>query len=159
LRVLIASVGVACALFNLLETGGTSCSFSNAGSLGMDHRSDSKWVLTSKDGTVHPLPAAMIFIGRQECDIIVDSASVDKRHAVIFFNPSDKCFHVKDLNSVTGTYLNGVRIPEQSYVKLNHLDSLRFGYDILYTFLLFVYVLVKLCICKHQGTCAFPPAD
>ncbi|XP_037499194.1 serine/arginine repetitive matrix protein 2 isoform X4 [Rhipicephalus sanguineus] len=97
-------------------------------SLGMDHRSDSKWVLTSKDGTVHPLPAGMIFIGRQECDIIVDSASVDKRHAVIFFNPSDKCFHVKDLNSVTGTYLNGVRIPEQSYVKLNHLDSLRFGY-------------------------------
>uniref|UniRef100_A0A131Z1B4 Centrosomal protein CEP170 n=1 Tax=Rhipicephalus appendiculatus TaxID=34631 RepID=A0A131Z1B4_RHIAP len=94
----------------------------------MDHRSDSKWVLTSKDGTVHPLPAGMIFIGRQECDIIVDSASVDKRHAVIFFNPSDKCFHVKDLNSVTGTYLNGVRIPEQSYVKLNHLDSLRFGY-------------------------------
>lgn len=94
----------------------------------MDHRSDSKWVLTSKDGTVHPLPAGMIFIGRQECDIIVDSASVDKRHAVIFFNPSDKCFHVKDLNSVTGTYLNGARIPEQSYVKLNHLDSLRFGY-------------------------------
>ncbi|XP_075723726.1 uncharacterized protein LOC119166915 isoform X4 [Rhipicephalus microplus] len=94
----------------------------------MDHRSDSKWVLTSKDGTVHPLPAGMIFIGRQECDIIVDSASVDKRHAVIFFNPTDKCFHVKDLNSVTGTYLNGVRIPEQSYVKLNHLDTLRFGY-------------------------------
>lgn len=94
----------------------------------MDHRSDSKWVLTSKDGAVHPLPAGMIFIGRQECDILVDSASVDKRHAVIFFNPSDKCFHVKDLNSVTGTYLNGVRIPEQSYVKLNHMDSLRFGY-------------------------------
>lgn len=94
----------------------------------MDHRSDSKWVLTSKDGAVHPLPAGMIFIGRQECDILVDSASVDKRHAVIFFNPSDKCFHVKDLNSVTGTYLNGVRIPEQSYVKLNHMDTLRFGY-------------------------------
>ncbi|CAN7942316.1 unnamed protein product, partial [Ixodes pacificus] len=59
------------------------------------------------------------------------SASVDKRHAVIFFNPSDKQFHVKDLNSVTGTYLNGIRIPEQSYVKLNHMDCLRFGYDIL----------------------------
>ncbi|KAG0427599.1 hypothetical protein HPB47_025351, partial [Ixodes persulcatus] len=60
------------------------------------------------------------------------SASVDKRHAVIFFNPSDKQFHVKDLNSVTGTYLNGIRIPEQSYVKLNHMDCLRFGYDILF---------------------------
>ncbi|KAH6926542.1 hypothetical protein HPB50_019749 [Hyalomma asiaticum] len=44
----------------------------------MDHRSDSKWVLTSKDGTVHPLPAGMIFIGRQECDIIVDDSSANR---------------------------------------------------------------------------------
>ncbi|XP_077522374.1 uncharacterized protein LOC144133283 isoform X3 [Amblyomma americanum] len=132
--------------FHLPSFRGTSCSFSNAGSLGMDHRSDSKWVLTSKDGTVHPLPAAMIFIGRQECDIIVDSASVDKRHAVIFFNPSDKCFHVKDLNSVTGTYLNGVRIPEQSYVKLNHLDSLRFGYG-------------HEVFCVHKSTDRAVPSD
>uniref|UniRef100_A0A131Y238 Putative ark protein kinase family n=1 Tax=Ixodes ricinus TaxID=34613 RepID=A0A131Y238_IXORI len=94
----------------------------------MEQRSECQWVLASKDGTEHTLPPGMIFIGRQECDIIVDSASVDKRHAVIFFNPSDKQFHVKDLNSVTGTYLNGIRIPEQSYVKLNHMDCLRFGY-------------------------------
>lgn len=94
----------------------------------MDQRSECQWVLASKDGTEHVLPPGMIFIGRQECDIIVDSASVDKRHAVIFFNPSDRQFHVKDLNSVTGTYLNGIRIPEQSYVKLNHMDCLRFGY-------------------------------
>ncbi|CAN7999900.1 unnamed protein product [Ixodes hexagonus] len=98
----------------------------------MDQRSECQWVLASKDGTEHALPPGMIFIGRQECDIIVDSASVDKRHAVIFFNPSDKQFHVKDLNSVTGTYLNGIRIAEQSYVKLNHMDCLRFGYDILF---------------------------
>ncbi|EEC14854.1 hypothetical protein IscW_ISCW020890 [Ixodes scapularis] len=90
----------------------------------MEQRSECQWVLASKDGTEHALPPGMIFIGRQECDIIVDSASVDKRHAVIFFNPSDKQFHVKDLNSVTGTYLNGIRIPEQSYVKLNHMDCL-----------------------------------
>lgn len=42
------------------------------GGPGMEPRSDSKWILTSKDGTEHRLPPGMIFIGRQECDIIVD---------------------------------------------------------------------------------------
>ncbi|XP_064483733.1 centrosomal protein of 170 kDa protein B-like isoform X3 [Ornithodoros turicata] len=94
----------------------------------MDQRVGSGWSLISRDKKCRPLTQGMIFVGRQECDIVVDSLSVDKRHAVIFFNPSDKLFHIKDLNSGTGTYLNGTRIPEQTYVKLSHMDCLRFGY-------------------------------
>ncbi|XP_022253992.1 centrosomal protein of 170 kDa-like isoform X2 [Limulus polyphemus] len=92
------------------------------------------WILLGKGGASYHLPQSMIFIGRQECDILLQSSSVDKRHAVICYDASERCFCIKDLNSLNGTYLNGLRIPEQSYVKLNHLDCLRFGYgsDVFY---------------------------
>ncbi|XP_076305959.1 uncharacterized protein LOC143222802 isoform X2 [Tachypleus tridentatus] len=92
------------------------------------------WILLGKGGASYHLPQSMIFIGRQECDILLQSSSVDKRHAVICYDASERYFCIKDLNSLNGTYLNGLRIPEQSYVKLNHLDCLRFGYgsDVFY---------------------------
>ncbi|XP_022658212.1 uncharacterized protein LOC111249102 isoform X2 [Varroa destructor] len=74
------------------------------------------------------LQPSMIFVGRSECDILVNSTTVDKRHAVIYFNQHDQQFHIKDLNTLSGTYVNGIRIPEQSYVKLEHGDQIRFGY-------------------------------
>ncbi|XP_003742370.1 forkhead-associated domain-containing protein 1 [Galendromus occidentalis] len=74
------------------------------------------------------LQPSMIFVGRTECDIVVNSTTVDKRHAVIYFNQQDQQFHIKDLNTLSGTYVNGTRIPEQSYVKLEHGDQIRFGY-------------------------------
>lgn len=92
------------------------------------------WILIRKDGRTHNLPHGMIFIGREECDIILQAASADKRHAVLCYNNSAQEFHIKDLNSLTGTYVNGIRIPEQTYVKLKHLDCIRFGYgpDVFY---------------------------
>ncbi|XP_067132971.1 centrosomal protein of 170 kDa-like isoform X2 [Centruroides vittatus] len=86
------------------------------------------WQLVRKDGEIYHLPFGMSFIGREECDITLQSHSVDKRHAVIFYDSSDKEVRIKDLNSLTGTHVNSVRIPEQSYVKLKHLDCIRFGY-------------------------------
>lgn len=86
------------------------------------------WSLVRKDGKTHPILGGMMFIGREECDVILRSPSADKRHAVIFFDCSSDEIRIKDLNSTAGTYVNGMRIPEQSYVKLKHSDSLRFGY-------------------------------
>lgn len=86
------------------------------------------WQLVRKDGQIYHLPLGMSFVGREECDIILQSHSADKRHAVLFYDSSDKEVRIKDLNSITGTHVNSVRIPEQSYVKLNHLDCIRFGY-------------------------------
>nr|XP_042906320.1 centrosomal protein of 170 kDa protein B isoform X1 [Parasteatoda tepidariorum]XP_042906321.1 centrosomal protein of 170 kDa protein B isoform X2 [Parasteatoda tepidariorum] len=96
--------------------------------------SSNSWVLVGKDGRTHDLSHGMIFIGREECDIVLQAASADKRHAVLCYNNGEQKFHIKDLNSLTGTYVNGIRIPEQTYVKLKRLDCIRFGYgpDVFY---------------------------
>uniref|UniRef100_T1J609 FHA domain-containing protein n=1 Tax=Strigamia maritima TaxID=126957 RepID=T1J609_STRMM len=88
-----------------------------------------QWVLVSQSGAQYPLPQTMIFLGREECDVTLQSRSVDKRHAVITYDHYEKRFKVKDLNSVNGTYVNDLRIPEQTYMKLEHTDAIRFGYD------------------------------
>lgn len=62
-----------------------------------------QWVIMNKrDGKSKSLPHGMIFVGREDCDLILNSATVDKRHAVIFYNKANEQFHVKDLNSSYG---------------------------------------------------------
>ncbi|GIY48992.1 uncharacterized protein CEXT_622181 [Caerostris extrusa] len=51
---------------------------------------------------LHDLSHGMIFIGREECDIVLQAASADKRHAVLCYNNGEQKFHIKDLNSLTG---------------------------------------------------------
>eukprot|EP00075_Anas_platyrhynchos_P020377 XP_027309630.1 centrosomal protein of 170 kDa isoform X7 [Anas platyrhynchos] len=57
------------------------------------------------------------------------SRSVDKQHAVLNYDPSTDEHLVKDLGSLNGTFVNDVRIPEQTYITLKLEDKLRFGYD------------------------------
>ncbi|XP_042667277.1 centrosomal protein of 170 kDa isoform X2 [Centrocercus urophasianus] len=57
------------------------------------------------------------------------SRSVDKQHAVLNYEPSTDEHLVKDLGSLNGTFVNDVRIPEQTYITLKLEDKLRFGYD------------------------------
>ncbi|XP_059480050.1 centrosomal protein of 170 kDa-like [Neocloeon triangulifer] len=90
------------------------------------------WQLLSADGTFR-LPEAMIFVGSADCDVLVKAKSVDKRHAVIMYDYCDKKFKVKDLNSANGTFVNEARIPVQTYIQLESMDVLRFGFDILFT--------------------------
>ncbi|NXN53766.1 CE170 protein, partial [Rynchops niger] len=59
------------------------------------------------------------------------SRSVDKQHAVLNYDASTDEHLVKDLGSLNGTFVNDVRIPEQTYITLKLEDKLRFGYDIL----------------------------
>uniref|UniRef100_A0A6I8SVD7 Centrosomal protein of 170 kDa protein B n=1 Tax=Xenopus tropicalis TaxID=8364 RepID=A0A6I8SVD7_XENTR len=90
------------------------------------------WFLVSSSGTRHRLPREMIFVGREDCELMLQSRSVDKQHAVINYD-SDKDEHrVKDLGSLNGTFVNDVRIPDQKYITLKLSDNIRFGYDILF---------------------------
>ncbi|XP_076442172.1 uncharacterized protein LOC143281103 isoform X2 [Babylonia areolata] len=87
------------------------------------------WYLVDPGGKQLRLPRTMLFLGRDECDIIIQSDTVDKRHAVITFDLYLSRFKVKDLSTTNGTYVNESRIPEQEYVTLNHMDTIRLGYD------------------------------
>uniref|UniRef100_A0A4W3K707 Centrosomal protein 170 n=1 Tax=Callorhinchus milii TaxID=7868 RepID=A0A4W3K707_CALMI len=89
------------------------------------------WFLVSSGGTRHRLPREMIFVGRDDCELMLQSRSVDKQHAVINYDALEDEHKVKDLGSLNGTFVNETRIPDQSYITLKIDDKLRFGYDIL----------------------------
>ncbi|XP_068395638.1 centrosomal protein of 170 kDa protein B [Eschrichtius robustus] len=87
------------------------------------------WFLVSSSGTRHRLPRELIFVGRDECELVLQSRSVDKQHAVINYDHDRDEHWVKDLGSLNGTFVNDVRIPDQKYVTLKLSDVIRFGYD------------------------------
>ncbi|XP_038616717.1 centrosomal protein of 170 kDa isoform X2 [Tachyglossus aculeatus] len=87
------------------------------------------WFLVSSGGTRHRLPREMIFVGRDDCELMLQSRSVDKQHAVVNYDSSADEHLVKDLGSLNGTFVNDIRIPEQTYITLKLEDKLRFGYD------------------------------
>uniref|UniRef100_A0A4W5QZ97 Centrosomal protein 170B n=1 Tax=Hucho hucho TaxID=62062 RepID=A0A4W5QZ97_9TELE len=103
------------------------------------------WFLVSSSGTRHRLPREMIFVGREDCELMLQSRSVDKQHAVINYNPATDEHLVKDLGSLNGTFVNDLRIPDQIYITLKLSDVIRFGYDIL--FLTHVINSSLLCVC------------
>ncbi|XP_041106699.1 centrosomal protein of 170 kDa-like isoform X3 [Polyodon spathula] len=87
------------------------------------------WFLVSSGGTRHRLPREMIFVGRDDCELMLQSRSVDKQHAVINYDSATDEHKVKDLGSLNGTFVNDARIQEQMYITLKMDDKLRFGYD------------------------------
>ncbi|CAL9686396.1 unnamed protein product [Knipowitschia caucasica] len=95
------------------------------------------WFLVSSSGTRHRLPREMIFVGRDDCELMLQSRSVDKQHAVINYDPKTDEHTVKDLGSLNGTFVNDLRIPDQTYITLKLSDVIRFGYDV------HVYILEK----------------
>uniref|UniRef100_A0A4W3JEH1 Centrosomal protein 170Bb n=1 Tax=Callorhinchus milii TaxID=7868 RepID=A0A4W3JEH1_CALMI len=89
------------------------------------------WFLVSTCGSRHRLPKEMIFVGREDCELMLQSRSVDKQHAVINYDLTTDEHRVKDLGSLNGTFVNDIRIPDQMYITLKVKDTIRFGYDIL----------------------------
>ncbi|XP_010605641.1 centrosomal protein of 170 kDa protein B isoform X1 [Fukomys damarensis] len=87
------------------------------------------WFLVSSSGTRHRLPRELIFVGRDECELMLQSRSVDKQHAVINYDQDHDEHWVKDLGSLNGTFVNDLRIPDQKYITLKLNDVIRFGYD------------------------------
>ncbi|KAK1893723.1 Centrosomal protein of 170 kDa protein B [Dissostichus eleginoides] len=80
------------------------------------------WFLVSSSGTRHRLPREMIFVGRDDCELILQSRSVDKQHAVINYDQNTDEHMVKDLGSLNGTFVNDLRIPDQTYITLKLCD-------------------------------------
>ncbi|CAM9972695.1 unnamed protein product [Lampetra planeri] len=93
------------------------------------------WFLVGAGGTRHRLPRELIFAGREDCELVLHSRSVDKQHAVINYDLVHDQHVLKDLGSLNGTFVNEVLVPDQTYVSLKQSDVIRFGYDILYSFL------------------------
>uniref|UniRef100_A0A8C6QX81 Centrosomal protein 170B n=1 Tax=Nannospalax galili TaxID=1026970 RepID=A0A8C6QX81_NANGA len=81
------------------------------------------WFLVSSSGTRHRLPRELIFVGRDECELMLQSRSVDKQHAVINYDQDRDEHWVKDLGSLNGTFVNDIRIPDQKYITLKLNDS------------------------------------
>ncbi|WP_242457274.1 FHA domain-containing protein [Treponema zioleckii] len=65
-------------------------------------------------------------IGRSpDCEIVIDNKLVSRVHACIQKIKDD--YFLKDENSTNGTFLNGHRIPQEKYVKLNSGDKITVG--------------------------------
>ncbi|CAM4592081.1 unnamed protein product [Caretta caretta] len=60
------------------------------------------WFLVSSTGIRHRLPREMIFVGRDDCELMLQSRSVDKQHAVINYDKDKDEHRVKDLGSLNG---------------------------------------------------------
>uniref|UniRef100_H2Z4R9 FHA domain-containing protein n=1 Tax=Ciona savignyi TaxID=51511 RepID=H2Z4R9_CIOSA len=90
---------------------------------------DMAWYLDGSDQTVHKLPNEMLFVGRQDCELILKCKSVDKQHAVLNYDLIQQAFRIKDLGSLNGTFVNETRLPEQIYITMKEGDVIQFGYD------------------------------
>ena len=69
---------------------------------------------------------AKITIGRDfDNDVVVDNKLASRHHAVI--QKIKNAYFLKDANSTNGTFVNGVRIPKDKYVKLAPGDKITIG--------------------------------
>ncbi len=69
---------------------------------------------------------AKITIGRDsDNDVIVENKLASRHHAII--QKIKNAYFIKDENSTNGTYINGIKIPSDKYVKLNLGDKITIG--------------------------------
>lgn len=69
---------------------------------------------------------AKITIGREtDNNIVVDNKLASRHHAII--QKIKNVYFLKDESSTNGTFLNGQRIPEGKYVRLNSGDKITIG--------------------------------
>jgi pSer/pThr/pTyr-binding forkhead associated (FHA) protein len=69
---------------------------------------------------------AKITIGREyDNDVVVDNKLASRHHAMI--QKIKDAYFIKDVGSTNGTFINGIRIPNDKYVKLNPGDKISIG--------------------------------
>ncbi|KAJ8320668.1 hypothetical protein KUTeg_002255 [Tegillarca granosa] len=86
-----------------------------------------KGSLKGGDGTLYCLAPKVTTIGREGCDIVLQTPGVDQQHAVVEYSEQENCFVIQDLNTSQGTYVNDVRV-QNATVRLAPCDIIRFGY-------------------------------
>nr|XP_006812789.1 PREDICTED: forkhead-associated domain-containing protein 1-like [Saccoglossus kowalevskii] len=67
-------------------------------------------------------------VGREGCDLTIESCNVELTHAVIELNEVENCFVLQDLNTAQGTYVNDCRV-QNAAVRLAPGDVIRFGFS------------------------------
>ncbi|XP_071805645.1 forkhead-associated domain-containing protein 1-like isoform X1 [Asterias amurensis] len=86
-----------------------------------------KGFFKSVEGVLQLSPGVTV-IGRENCDINIESSTVELQHAVIEYSDSEYCFVLQDLNTAHGTYVNDCRV-QNAAVRLAPGDIIRFGYS------------------------------
>ena len=81
------------------------------------------------NGNAYAINTDSYKIGRShnECNMIISDASVSRFHCIIEYH--DNIFMLSDLNSSSGTYVNGERVMEP--VELHDGDEIRMGYAVM----------------------------
>ncbi len=82
-------------------------------------------LVDTKTGEILEIPKPRVLIGRRRgCDIIVNQPMVSAHHCLLYRTEEDGCWHVRDLQSTNGTWVNGVRISESQVFSG---DEIHFG--------------------------------
>src|SRR2546423_1541444 len=83
-------------------------------------------VFSTKDGSdiTAPLHDGLIVGSGDGSDLLVEHHDISQCHAKIYVNPEDSGWWVRDLESVTGTFINGARV---SSGRIHHGDEISFG--------------------------------
>ncbi|KAK3583390.1 hypothetical protein CHS0354_040353 [Potamilus streckersoni] len=87
-----------------------------------------KAYLRTAEGSFYQLASKLTTIGKEGCDIVLQSVGVDQQHAVIEYSEAEDCYVLQDLNTAQGTYVNDVRV-QNAAVRLAPGDVIRFGYS------------------------------
>ena len=89
----------------------------------LKHRAYLEITGIGKEAKVVELRREETVIGRtSECDIPLPNKNVSRKHACVGFRNEE--YHIKDLNSTNGVYVNGVRIEK---CVLRNLDQVEIG--------------------------------
>ncbi|KAK3104566.1 hypothetical protein FSP39_005088 [Pinctada imbricata] len=86
-----------------------------------------KAFLKGGDGGLFQLSPKLTTVGRDGCDINLQTHGLDVQHAVIEYNEQEDCYVLQDLNTAQGTYVNDCRI-QNAVVRLAPGDVIKFGY-------------------------------
>jgi len=89
----------------------------------MKHRAYLEITDIGKEAKIVELRREETIIGRtNECDVPLLSNNVSRKHACVGFRNEE--YHIKDLNSTNGVYVNGVKIER---CVLRNLDQIEIG--------------------------------
>lgn len=88
---------------------------------------NTKAFLRANDGSYFALSPKVTTVGKEGCDILLQSNGVDHQHALIEYSEQEDCYVLQDLNTAQGTYVNDVRV-QNAVVRLAPGDTVRFGY-------------------------------
>ena len=91
------------------------------GEIQIKHRAYLEIIGFGEKNKVIELGEGEIIIGRShECEIQLSAEDVSRKHARIFFHNEE--YHIEDLGSTNGTYVNGIKIVKCALRSNDHIN-------------------------------------